>query len=604
MLHVLLLLLLELSSSVSGLTVPRGSSFTLSCVSEDGPVVSNAEYYWSFKPKLSSDSPHTDLTQNETGSTLTLTKVGSEHEGVYMCVTKGEHGEDYVKMRTTYKLELEDPIFISWIRIEAQEAANVMLPCMSSPSYRPPAAAFWNRGMFEHMQKLQPKEFTVEGSHVTWAFSEPRDRDWSIMIANVTEDDSGMYECEIRWDSYKSTFLLELKVIPAPPPRCLNHKSPWEPCTTESRSSKAILQESLTEFSLRVYSHLRSRKQTGNLLFSPISIAGALSHLLLGARGKTRADLEDALSLPAPSSCVHSQMKTLREEIRKSLTTASHIYYSSEHRLGEAFINQSQEFYSAAPEKLTNDSEKNVKMINDWVAEKTNSKITHLVDSVAPDTQLLLLNAVYFNGKWKMKFDSKVKQGQFHTLSGDMIVVPVLYSSKYKVSIGYDPKLKAQVAMLPLTDKNSLFILVPSINSEKELVAMEQNMNFDSVKSMVKSMHEISPQSAEVTLPKIKLDQRTDIADLLEKMGLSELFYSPNLCALFPDDSAAPLILSDAQHRASLTLSETGVEAAAATSISFSRSYSSFSAMQPFVLLLWSDRADCPLFMGRVTDPR
>lgn len=82
--------------------------------------------------------------------------------------------------------------------------------------------------------------------------------------------------------------------------------------------------------------------------------------------------------------------------------------------------------------------------------------------------------------------------------------------------------------------------------------------------------------------------------------GLEDLFTAPNLCGIFPGDSES--FISDARHSAFFSMTETGVEAAAATSISFSRSLSVFSALQPFVLILWSDEAGAPLFMGRIVD--
>lgn len=45
------------------------------------------------------------------------------------------------------------------------------------------------------------------------------------------------------------------------------------------------------------------------------------------------------------------------------------------------------------------------------------------------------------------------------------------------------------------------------------------------------------------------------------------------------------------------------MEAAAVTSAALSRTYNSFSALQPFVFLLWSEQAKVPLFVGRVIDP-
>lgn len=86
----------------------------------------------------------------------------------------------------------------------------------------------------------------------------------------------------------------------------------------------------------------------------------------------------------------------------------------------------------------------------------------------------------------------------------------------------------------------------------------------------------------------------------LNLSGLSTLFEGANLCGLYSEDR---LVLNDVRHKAFLALTEQGVEAGAATSMSFSRSYNAFSALHPFVLVLWSDAANVPLFVGRVTDP-
>lgn len=67
--------------------------------------------------------------------------------------------------------------------------------------------------------------------------------------------------------------------------------------------------------------------------------------------------------------------------------------------LSESFTNQSVQFYEASPTKLLETSEENTKMINSWVANKTNNKIEKLVDSVSPSTELILLNAVSFQGQ-------------------------------------------------------------------------------------------------------------------------------------------------------------------------------------------------------------
>lgn len=67
--------------------------------------------------------------------------------------------------------------------------------------------------------------------------------------------------------------------------------------------------------------------------------------------------------------------------------------------LSESFIDQSIQFYDAEPTRLLENSEENTAMINSWVANKTKNKITHLVDSISSNTQLMLLNAVSFSGQ-------------------------------------------------------------------------------------------------------------------------------------------------------------------------------------------------------------
>lgn len=76
------------------------------------------------------------------------------------------------------------------------------------------------------------------------------------------------------------------------------------------------------------------------------------------------------------------------------------VFSSSEINLNQSFIDQSIQFYDAKPIMLLDTSENNTEMINSWVANKTNNKIQHLVDSVSPSTQLMLLNAVSFTGQY------------------------------------------------------------------------------------------------------------------------------------------------------------------------------------------------------------
>lgn len=76
--------------------------------------------------------------------------------------------------------------------------------------------------------------------------------------------------------------------------------------------------------------------------------------------------------------------------------------------------------------------------------------------------------------------------------------------------------------------------------------------------------------------------------------------YNLNLCGLTEDPD---LQVSAMQHQAVLELTETGVEAAAASAVSVARSLLVFEVQQPFLFVLWDQQHGFPIFMGRVYDP-
>ncbi|XP_026881679.2 plasma protease C1 inhibitor [Electrophorus electricus] len=612
----ILLLLLGFSWSLSDITIPAGSSLTLPCLSDLPSDLLFPKYTWTFTPEQErvgralTHDPWWDVPDAE----LTLHVVGQQHAGEYMCVMEAQSGEGLVKMKRSFILHIQEiPLLMKKLHVMGTEGDSIILPChpvLTSGNVSSASFSWYRMTEGSDHQELHPvfksqsssNKQDIATNRIYWA-SDPRKQDWSINIDKVELDDAGLYACEVYMDSEKKTMTLQLIVNPLPPPLCLNHSQPWEACPEpDNRSWKATVSEALIAFSVNIYAKLKRTHATSNLLFSPASIGGALSYLLLGARGQTRTELESALSLPSEFSCIHLMMKKMKDETRGSMLMAYQMFYNPKQELRESFVNQSVEFYDTVPEKLTNSSERNVKMVNDWVASKTQNKITMLMESVEPDTQLIILNTVYFIGKWKSSFDLKHKHGDFTTLSGERVSVPILYSTNFELAISYMPSLKAQVARFHLADKSSLYILVPTLVSEEAFYRLEDNMNEKNIKAMVMEMEAVPPVASEVTLPKIKLTLNTDLISLLKSMGLFGLFDDPNLCGMFPDQETT--LLMDARHRAFLSLTEKGVEAAAVTSMSFSRSFSTFSAMKPFVFIVWSEHSKCPLFMGRVLNPK
>ncbi|XP_029918156.1 plasma protease C1 inhibitor isoform X2 [Myripristis murdjan] len=533
---------------------------------------------------------------NPSDGALSIPFVTVDSEGEYLCVVQ----EDKIMWRTVYNIKVDAS---SVYMIELVEGSSVYLPCRRPLSSQDKVYPNWFKvAENDKRTQLYPVEYSNREERLEWGSPDESHSDQPINLIRAVVKDTGTYHCESAKGERFSTIHLVVKASPQRPPfSCDNFTTAWEPCLDKtSRSWAPILEESQAEFSMKLYSHLSRSKTSENLLFSPISISGVLSHLLLGARGDTRRHIETAVCLPHDFHCVHFQMKRLKEKLAGSMQIASQIYYNPHMNLSETFTNDSVEFYEAEPVGLLPTNAENIEMINSWVANKTNNKITHLVDDVPPDTRLILLNAVSFSGQWKLKFDNKAEKQLFTKLNGELVKVPILKSSKYSLAVDYVAAVKAQVGRFPLTDENSLYILLPRSHQQSDMQTMEEKMTDSAVRQMIEHMKVVSPEVMEVILPKIKLDIKTDMKGLLRKLGLSSLFEEPNLCGIYSEDRLA---LNDAQHKAFLTLTEEGVEGGAVTSLSYSRSFPTFSALRPFMLLLWNDRANVPLFIGRVTDP-
>ncbi|XP_030042077.1 plasma protease C1 inhibitor [Microcaecilia unicolor] len=388
-----------------------------------------------------------------------------------------------------------------------------------------------------------------------------------------------------------------------PPHRCANYASPWPHCELDSAESinhTDFLVESITKVSLSLFQKLTAKDKNVNVVFSPLSVVLILSHLLLGTRGATKEKLQEALFYPNNSDCVHTAINQLGKS--KGFILASKIFHQQDIVFHEFFVNDSKEFYNSTPQILSHDASDNVQLINNWVAENTHNKIKKLMDQVPSDVQLILLNAIYLRAKWITKFKMEnTKKDKFQLYGADKktVRVAMMNSEKYPLISFSDSTLGARIGRLRLTDNMSLVIMMPQW-PHQTLSNMEAQLSDDVFQQVMSKLYKEPVRPAMVSIPRIKVDTKLDLLELLDKMGLSELFYSPNLCGIAAD---IELAVSSGTHRSLVEVNEEGVEAAGASSISLSRAYMTFEVRQPFAFFVMNDDPVLPVFMGRIVNP-
>ncbi|XP_075073305.1 plasma protease C1 inhibitor [Mixophyes fleayi] len=418
----------------------------------------------------------------------------------------------------------------------------------------------------------------------------------SLSINDCIEDQTKEIE-QTTDEAVTQTDLPQLKTKPTEPPCPLM----WPECTKQNldNATEDVARE-LTTFALKLFQTLSPKNTKPNLVVAPISIALGLSHLMLGAGGTTKDEMLKVMYGEVKElQCVHDAIQNLTKH--DSLLTANEIFYNKELSLNGHFISQSSRFYGSKGLPLFKDKKKNLKKINSWVSDRTNNLIPELLSELPPDLQLMLINVIYYQGKWISRFDPKhTKKDRFKLSRTSSVDVKMMHSHKYPLQNIRDSYLDAQVARFPLSDNCSLYIFVPMSNAAGALKKMENSLTQEIVTLLMTQLGTIVPRATSVSIPQLNLDSDLELNEVLSLLGLYDLFEYPNFCAL---SNSTDLAVSDVRQRAVLEVKEEGVKAAIATSINVARTVSVFAAQKPFLFILSSDINRVPILIGRVTDP-
>uniref|UniRef100_H3A253 Serpin family F member 2 n=2 Tax=Latimeria chalumnae TaxID=7897 RepID=H3A253_LATCH len=360
-----------------------------------------------------------------------------------------------------------------------------------------------------------------------------------------------------------------------------------------TQEQMTMLGDAMTKFGLKLFQEVKLKREEPNVIVSPLSIALGLSQLALGAENTTETLLLDTLHVRS-LNCFHNVLKTVLKELTETATTAvTRIYMKKGFEAKNKFIKESEKFYGTKPATLGGDQGDNMKAINKWVEEKTKGKIKEFLLEIPDNLVLLLLNAIHFKGLWKIKFDpSQTKLDTFYINNETYINTDMMTSSTLPLSIITDENWLAQVGRFSFKGNISLIVIVPY--NRKLNASIFQDLNVTDLYNKLPKEKPIF-----VKLPKFKLDFSLELSKVLSALGLEELFKNPN----FGKITDEPIFVSNVQHKSTLELQEDGAEAAAATSITMSRSFVGFHVNSPFFFLLMDDNSGVPLFLGSVTNP-
>lgn len=241
-----------------------------------------------------------------------------------------------------------------------------------------------------------------------------------------------------------------------------NPGNPFAPITLTK--AELTVANTANEFAFDAYRALYKDEQ---MLFSPFSLSMALSMIACGANGATAEEMAAVLGFENQS------VEDIAGYYRKmvgSLTTidnkttfecANSVWYDEGFTVKNDFLSTANDYFDAEAIGAKFKDPSTVDAVNKWCSDKTHGKIPQMLEELKEETVMLLINALYFNGKWAFEFNKKTNKEKFETIDGNKVNVDMMSASAMSYSnadgwemvhLGYGNGAFAMEVILPPAD--------------------------------------------------------------------------------------------------------------------------------------------------------
>jgi len=372
-----------------------------------------------------------------------------------------------------------------------------------------------------------------------------------------------------------------------------------------------ILVQNNSTFAMALYQKL-CESEKGNVFCSPYSISTALAMTYAGARGNTEKEMAETLRFSLAQERLHpafAQVESTLHDVQKSgdvkLSVANSLWPERSYVFRDDYMGLILKYYgvSITPLNYVQEPSASRITINKWVEEKTQSKITDILQPPDIDdlTRLVLVNAIYFKGSWKRQFNAeKTKEIPFHLSPQKSIQVPMMTQEENfrHADLEFFDMLELPYAGGGL----SMLVMLPKTHDN--LTQLEASLSVENLKLW---QERLGMKKVVVSLPKFKTTCRFGLNETLKAMGMIEAF-NVRKADFSGMDKDNGLYISAVIHKAFVDVNEEGTEAAAATAVVMTlRSIPPppviFCVDRPFVFLIQENTTGSILFMGRVINP-
>jgi len=387
---------------------------------------------------------------------------------------------------------------------------------------------------------------------------------------------------------------------------------PGDPVTIATEIHQKEVIDSANTFAFDLFQPiLADAKGDENIMISPFSITSALSMTLNGASHETFEAMKKTLRLDGKTleQINDTYLKLMTEMVtvdeRVVFEIANSVWVEKRLSVKQKFMDDVQNWYKAEARGIDVTDPDAVDIVNGWIEEKTHDRITDMLDYLDPDLAMLLINAVYFNGKWRYQFDkTDTKEEPFYVTPTSSKTVPMMHQEE-NLKAAKDNNL--MIVDIPYGQGNySMLIVLPDAGiSASDAAEVLTSTQWNKWMSLLENNTHI----VELSMPSFKYNYKRLLNEDLKGLGMGIAFSD---WADFGNISDSQLQISRVIHQSFIETNEEGTEAAAATIVEIRFTTAGpdpeptiwkIDLDRPFLFFIHETSTGTILFMGKVGDP-
>ena len=346
----------------------------------------------------------------------------------------------------------------------------------------------------------------------------------------------------------------------------------------------------------------------GNVMISPASVMMALDMVAAGAKGDSLKQLTDLFAAGQGPITQQAYAAALMDKINGAQDvkfSCANAVWNNSRSLGNA-VNMDYVSYIRdtflAEYTVTEFNDKTDDEINGWIYDRTDHMIREVINDLDPNTVMVLVNAISFDGEWEVPYEEyQVREGEFTCADGSVQTATFLFgelSAYFETdkATGFMKEYEGgEYAFLTILPKDATI----SANAFAESFTAEDYGNF--IKSRTYSYDVYSK------MPELESDFDMTLNGTIKNLGAEDIF-DPGKADLsgiagHPGD----IYVSEVIHKTHIEVDAKGTRASAATVVTAARGAvmeenesRTVYCDRPFVYAIVDTKTISPVFIGTV----